>query len=187
MDNNIMEKYSKQLYDKHTIYVKTNKAQEISEKYKCFGWNLSDQVANRKYEDLVDLTFTRPHKVSNKDELQLLQVYMEERFNNLARSERNKNAKSTIFGLCYGMIALIIAILGTLICLEIIPFYRFAVGIPLIVFAFAMFISEGIVLPRIVKSENNEFKLEHSRLENELQQICSKAQKLLNGDNYEQK
>ena len=112
---------------------------------------------------------------------------MEERFNNIARNEKNKNRKSTIFGLCYGFVAITIMLLGILIALDVIPLYRYFVGIPLVVFSICMIIIELIILPKILKSENIEFQLKRSALEQELSSICNKASTLIRGKSNEKK
>ena len=68
-------------YDELRLYVKKTKKDEIVNHYKVFGWNLVSINENKRYEDIVDLEFKRPHKIKEKDELQLLQVYMEENVN----------------------------------------------------------------------------------------------------------
>ena len=55
-------------YDSLKLYVKKNKSKEIIEHYKLFGWELAEEFENKKYEDILDLTFCRAHKIENKDE-----------------------------------------------------------------------------------------------------------------------
>ena len=69
-----MQQIDYENYDTLNLYVKKIKAEEIKERYKNFGWILFNEQENATYEDILDLTFTRPHKIENKDELQLMQV-----------------------------------------------------------------------------------------------------------------
>ena len=129
-------------YDSLKLYVKKNKSKEIIEHYKLFGWEVLEEFENKKYEDILDLTFCRPHKIKNKDELQLLQVYMEERLNEQAKIEKHKHSKTTSIGLCLGVIGVGLITLGLLACLKVIMFVSLIGGILLAVsgsiFAFAV-------------------------------------------------
>ena len=52
-------------FDKLSLYVKKYKAEEIIKHYKNFNWKLVSESENKKYEDIVDLTFIRKHKIEN--------------------------------------------------------------------------------------------------------------------------
>ena len=97
-------------YDNLTLYVKKNKVEEIVQHYEIFGWQLVKSVENDRYEDLVDLTFVRPHKIENKDDLQLYQVFMEEKLNEAAKAQRRRHIWSTLFAFNASLIGFVLII-----------------------------------------------------------------------------
>ena len=110
-------------YDTLTLYVKKNKSTGIIKHYKIFGWELVEEADNNMYADLVDLTFIRSHKIKNKDELQLQQVYMEETLNKLGKLDKFKHAKSASVGLSVGTIILAFIVFAVIINIK--PYYYF--------------------------------------------------------------
>ena len=177
MKNNYKE------YDRITLLVKHNLSKEIIEYYKILGWELEKEDENKRYQDIVDLTLIRPHKIENKDELQLLQVYMEERINKLSRLERHKHSFSTSYGLFFGIIGLILATFGVLFILNILPTFKLVGGIVFCGIGGLMMLSCAIFIPRIFKKEKIKFEKNHTMLTNELKEIFVKASKLTGGSN----
>ena len=165
-------------YDSLTIYVKHQKKDEIIEYYKILGYTLCEVQENKRYEDIVDLTFTRPHKIENKDELQLLQVYMEEKLNEMAKLEKHKNSKTTIFGLCFGSFAILFLILGILGVFNIINFLNLPWCIAFICLGCLCLILELFMLPKIHKKEKIDFIKNHRQNEELLNDIIQKVKKL---------
>jgi len=93
--------------EKDTIYVAVKKqAKEYLIKYyAAFGWQLVEQKDDERYEDTDQLIFERPHFIENKDELHLLQAKLEIAMNRTGKYERSKTSRTTIFGLCLGLLA----------------------------------------------------------------------------------
>ena len=85
-----------QNFDYLDIIVKKKSEQEISNAYSAFLWNKIYKKEDRRYNDVVHLSFRRPHKINNKDSLQLLEVYYESALNNRADLEIKKHSKSKI-------------------------------------------------------------------------------------------
>lgn len=165
-------------FDTLTLYVKRNKVEDIIEHYKVFGWELSEQSENAKYEDIVDLTFTRPHKIENKDEIQLRQVYMEEHLNELGKLERHKHAKTTAIGLCVGVLSLILLALGVWECISnYLTLGLVTIGLGLIILTL-----ELIFLPKLYKREIRTYDKKKTELENQVDEICEKVKTLLGGE-----
>ena len=44
-------------------HTKKSMATGVTESYACLGWILNEETENSVYEDIVDLTFVRPHKI----------------------------------------------------------------------------------------------------------------------------
>ncbi len=169
-------------FDKLTIYVKKVKAGEIINNYKCFGWHLTLEEENSKYEDIVNLTFERKHKIKNKDELQLMQIYMEDKLNSLGKLERNKNPKTKTFGLTFGVLGLLFIIIGISFATKMIIGLTFFQSIALLIIGIMSLTATIIVLPKLNKSEMISFEKNSTSLKTEIQEICSQASKLFGGD-----
>lgn len=164
------------------LYVKKEKSQEIVRRYRIFGWQLEKASENNLYEDLVDLTFSRPHNIPNKDELQLVQVYMEEKVNEIAKEEHHKHSKSIALGLSCGVLGLVLIALGLLFCFNILPLGLVA-GILFSSFGCALWILGGIFIPMLVRRERKMFEKSHSIKLRELEEICEHARSLSGGAN----
>jgi len=172
-------------FDTLTIYVKKSKAVEIIENYKSFGWYLELEKENSSYEDIVDITFKRKHKIKNKDELQLMQIYMEDKLNSLGKLERNKTPKTTAFGLFFGIIGITLIIIGILFATKVFYGISLFVNIFLLVIGALFLIITISILPKLNKSEMISFEKNSSLLKTEIQDICSQASKLFGGDKDE--
>ena len=172
-------------FDTLTLYVKKLKAVEIIESYKTFGWELVEECENKRYEDIVDLTFNRPHKIKNKDELQLLQIYMENNLNAKAKLEKNKHQKSTSFGLIFGVLGLILMLNGFLHIFGVLEGFKLIGGIVIASIGFMFLITTLIVIPKLLNKEHSYFKEKHALYEHEIDEICKKATSLLGGENNE--
>ena len=172
-------------YDNLTLYVKKNKLKEIIQHYEIFGWELVEQKENGRYEDIVDLTFTRPHKIKHKDELQLQQVYMEEKLNELGKCERYKHSKTTSFGLCFGLITIAIIVLGVLISLSVKSIEGLICGIVIVVMGFLLIGFEFVMLRKIYQYENELYEQRSEELERQIVKISKRVTELTGGE-YEQ-
>lgn len=162
-------------YDTLTLYAKKNKVEEVVENYKIFGWELVNETENDRYEDILDLSFVRPHKIKNKDELQLRQVYMEDRLNSLGKLEKHKNSKTTAFGLCLGTIFLALIVCGLYL---IISSSSLAWGIVLTAVGVILLIFELIFLPKLHKKEKLDYETKTLGLKQELKEILDSAKQL---------
>lgn len=169
------------------LYVKTNKADDLKKSYSYFGYTLTNESPNSKYEDIVDLEFERPHKIPNKDELQLLQVYMEENVNKLAKTEKNKHSKSTSFGLCFGICCLAFILLGAYLVLKVSTLLGLIFGVVSIILGIAVGIVTTIVTIEILKKEKVSFEETQKQLTSNTSEICAKAKKLVGGQNAKNK
>lgn len=171
-------------FDTLKLFVKKDKYEEIVSNYKTFGWELAEKKENNKYEDIFDLTFERPHKIENKDELQLMQVYMEEKLNNLAKLERNKHPKTTSYGLIFGTFGLLFLLNGLLHIFNITPSIGLVGGIVMASFGLIFLISTAIVIPKLFKKENVYFETKSNQYKFEIVEICKKASSLSGGKQW---
>lgn len=83
-----------QNYDYLDIIVKKDSADEIALWYGRLLWSEYQRKEDKLYNDIVHVSFSRPHKIPNKDRLQLLQVYYENILNEKAYKSKDKHAKS---------------------------------------------------------------------------------------------
>ncbi len=167
-----MEKKDYHNNDSLKLFVKKEKAQDIIDKYQLLKWQLVTQKENNRYEDIVDLEFTRPHKVANKDKLQLLQVYMEEELNSFAKLESKKHSKSTIAGLIVGLFGLALMTLGVLINFGYSTVTSFVFSLIFFIIGSAFIGAEIFFLPKIVRTEKQTFLENKTQHKQRLQQIC---------------
>lgn len=171
-------------YDNLTLYVKKTKAEDVVKHYHKFGWELVSNEENKRYEDIVDLAFKRPHKIEEKDELQLLQVYMEENLNKTAKLERNKYSKTTAFALFFGVIGLTLFVLSVLNAVKVLNWYGLVTLIILGSVGLVFLIITAIFTPMLFKKDKINFNLQKNNLSEELSIICKKAS-ILTGGKYE--
>lgn len=169
-------------YDSLSLYVKTEKRDEIIEHYKLFKWELFKEVLNSKYEDIVDLTFIRPHKIENKDELQLLQVYMEERINGISKLEKNKHSIATAFGLGFGVGGLVLISLALIFYYNLLGSLKLWLSITFGVVGFIFVVLFAVVLPWVIKKEKEKFSVNFQKQTEALSDICEKAKVLVGGE-----
>ena len=168
-------------FDSINVYVKGTLTEEIIESYKLLGWQLTEENENKKYEDIVDLTFIRPHNIENKDELQLTQVFMEEKINRLSKIKRHKHSFSFSLGLSYAVFGFALLCLGILSVLNVIKDLGVTFGAILLSLGGILLVFGGILIPKIFKKEKVKYEKERSQLEKELHEICQKATTLTGG------
>ena len=81
-------------FDYIDLTVKRKNAQEVKDFYGVFLWQEISRKEDRQYHDILHLSFKRPHKIDNKDRLQLLQVRYESELNKRAILDGKKYSKS---------------------------------------------------------------------------------------------
>ncbi len=109
-------------YDQINLTVKRQNAEEVILSYGAFLWEKIEEKEDKQYHDILHLSFIRPHKIPNKDRLQLLQVHYEQLINERAVVENKKHAKSQAlfatvgafgFSAILGIIALVFYLTST--------------------------------------------------------------------------
>ena len=172
--------------DKITIFAQRDKFQEIIEYYKIFKWELVSNNNAKNSSELVELTFLRPHKIKNKDKLQLYQVQMEEYLNNIGRLENSKNTKSTTLGLILGLIFAIPIVLGILMLCNVIHTPTFVSIFLISIGAILTGINFALIFRLNIK-EDKIFNNKKRKLNQELKHICNKVKILLEETNDKEK
>lgn len=160
-------------YDILNIYTKKEKTDDIIKCYESFKWELIHNDKNEKYSDANALTFIRPHKIKNKDNLQYNQIEMENILNDIGKCENHKHSKSTIWGLCLSLpIAILIALFIGLYFQNKISIT--ATSISLIVLIILAIIS-SIIIAKVFQKEDIDFEIRDKYLHDRLIKICKKV------------
>lgn len=172
-------------YDRLFVAVKLNKLGEVERCYRALGWECVDSRDDLVHRGRVHLTYRRPHRVENKDGLQLLQVYMESAMNDEGRLERRLMPRTTAVGVIFLAVALAFAIAG--ICLVLLDYFNdkplyYTAGIIFLMCAAATVVLGVIVTLTVFFKERDgrREKLERARTEifaalNEAEKICKVA------------
>lgn len=165
--------------DKLTICVKKQKVEDVIKSYEVFGWKVSQQVENSRYDDIVDVSFLRPHYIDNKDELQLQQVYMEKVLNSIGKIEKMANAKTTLFGLVTGLLSVGVIAIGIMLIVQNILAWGIVLaslgGIAIVVF--------GMCCVKMHIRETYSNNLRKEELTSQLNDILKYVSKLIGGGN----
>ncbi|MGN0818066.1 MAG: hypothetical protein ACI4L9_03760 [Candidatus Coproplasma sp.] len=83
-------------YDYLTVSVKSAQLENILECYYALGWREVKREDDRDYYDMKYIALRRPHKIPNKDRLQLLQVRMETGVNTISSVHARRHQKSGV-------------------------------------------------------------------------------------------
>ncbi|MDE7440330.1 MAG: hypothetical protein K2N23_07480 [Clostridia bacterium] len=167
------------LFENDTITVtgKKQASEHIIGRYENFGWQLTEKKEDKRYDDTVHMTFTRPHSIENKDKLQLLQVRLEIAYNNTGKLAQKIGSQATLIASLFALVAIAFIAGGVYLILTrgLLPIIFGAVACA----GGAFFATVGGVLAaRVYKKD----KQKYTRLiENEVQKIedlCAQAKQL---------
>lgn len=173
-------------YDRLDIYAKKEKVEGITKCYESFSWELKEKHENNKYADTIELTFIRPHKIANKDDLLYSQIEMENALNALGKLSRNKHAICTMVGLALGILSVGILAMGIYCLLSIVGtlgWVLFGMGIGI---GIGLGIFSWLYSKKIYNDEEKKYKIQRKKLENTIENICKLA-KTTAGENYADK
>lgn len=175
-------------YDFLTVYVKSNAVNKIISYYKLFRWELKNQERNKKFKNVENLTFFRPHKIENKDELQILQVDMEFEISKIERNDKYKYSKSTCVGLSIGFAGLLLFIIG----LSLIISENSSVGIIILgaiigIVGVVLFALASYTATKMQRKERIKFIRGKRESRNNILHICEEAYKLMENLNGKSK
>lgn len=167
-------------YDQINLTVKKQNADEVILSYGNFLWDLTSKKEDKLYHDILHLSFSRLHKIPNKDRLQLLQIKYEQSINDRVVMERSAHDKSRatfsiVIALCmcalFGILLLAFDIRGSLYVIG-------GIFTVIVILAFAVFLF--IKARKISVKESENLKLKNQNIEVDIQNILSEA-KLIAG------
>lgn len=179
-ENNMKIDYNK--FDKLSIYVKKEKRDEIVSFYSLLKWELVLETSNFIYDDTLDLTFIRLHCIKNKDELQLLQVYLEDKINNIVKLEKNKFLHCTTLGFLLGSLSVFLMSIALICYINLNQKVGAILGGVLGILGVSIVILLLVLLPKIIKKDKHNFKTKKDDLNKQIQQICEKIKLLTQED-----
>lgn len=104
--------YDYKNFDYISAAVDKNGAAELSARYAALGWECAESKEDRIYRNLLHVTLRRPHSIAHKDELQLLQVYLESALNKIGKINAYPCPKTLFFGLFFGLVSLALIVTG---------------------------------------------------------------------------
>lgn len=168
-------------YDYLNVVVKKDKIDDIIEKYESFGWVKIETKQHPQYENLIDVEFSRPHKIKHKDALQFLQVNMEVNVINQGRIEKTKHSKSLIMSITLCIISLACFVNSVLAWLYMRPLNKIIVGSLFVVAGLACLILVPILLRKLLKKENLQYEEKSKEYTSTINDIINKAKSYLEG------
>lgn len=159
-------------YDRIDVYAKKERVDIIIKCYQAFYWELYEQCDNPLYADTDNLTFIRPHKIENKDELQYSQIEMENTLNSIGKLEKYKHSKSTVLGLCFGLLSALLLAMAIVFSVNN-PLH---LGVVLCILSWTAFTTcataTAIITTKKFAWENKFFEIKNEELKQKLFEIC---------------
>ena len=147
-------------FDYLHLTVKREKLDDVLSHYRALRWDDYEQKEDKIYGNIVHISMRRPHKIENKDKLQLMQVYLEQAWNTIGNAENNSHPKTLIFGLTTELIATALLMAGIYLFL-LISFTWGIVFMAVGAAAFVICIAFTVILYRRESKELNK-KLERA-------------------------
>lgn len=157
-------------YDHINIRVRVQLSQKIKEYYQNFGWIFEAEEEDKKYSDVVNISFTRPHFIKNKDYLQLLQVRLENMLNKIDEYKTKQYSRALVWGLIFGFLSLFIVATGVLLSIFLPSFIYVICSIVLCSLGIGTSIFAIIKTKKVVKSDREKYK----KLQESANQIIQK-------------
>lgn len=154
-------------YDRLFVTVKLNKLDELEECYRALGWECVDSRDDSVYRGRVHLVYRRPHRIENKDKLQLLQVYLESALNDEGRLESRAMPLTAATGIITGFVTLALVALGLCLMYLLDNPVIYTAGIIFLTCSANMFLLAVTVTLKVFFGENKrrKTKLLHARAE----------------------
>ena len=171
-------------FDYVDLTVKRKNIDELTKSYSSFLWQEVSRKEDRRYHDILHVSFRRPHKIKNKDRLQLLQVKYEAQLNKRALLDSKKYSKSQA-------ISLTLAVLGACAVIGALSLFYYGktvyetVGGGLIsAGTLAMVITSVLFIRKLRRKERAVCAFKTEKINQSISGVLSEA-RLLTENNYE--
>lgn len=175
------DSYDYRIHDRIEIAVKRGELQRLLGYYELFGWRELERRDGAHLGSVVHVELLRPHKIPNKDKLQLLQVKMEATVNSMAIAKRNKHLSSLFAGLGLSLCAIALIALGLPLAFAGRP----ALGIPLFSLGAALSFAAPLVVRRLLLREERRYSARYKAGVSEILRTLNAAVKLRGQDSDE--
>ncbi|MGN0814741.1 MAG: pilin [Candidatus Coproplasma sp.] len=169
-------------YDYLTISVKSAQLKRILDCYYSLGWSEVKCVDDREYYDMKYITLRRPHKIPNKDRLQLLQVRMETSVNTISSVNARKHQRSGITFAVMQILALCLLAVGLWLILGVNVEYADWAGIVSCAAACVFFVISTVIILVARKPEERAAAKKVSDMLNLLYRLITEARSLAGVD-----
>ena len=161
-------------FDKLEITAKTIKEKEVIRDYALFGWEEIERKYDKRILDLTHVTFIRPHKIANKDKLQLLQIYYENYMNEIYVCEKNKSKTSFAYIVSNLFLGAILLAIGVFVLLETTFFMR-VLGALFLSVSFVLLVCALLRIKKLKDMEKEKFKQKYSYLKDKMESVLNDA------------
>lgn len=169
-------------YDFLNVTVRRDKARELVRYYRTFGWEKTSASVRGSYESMLDMSFRRPHKIENKDELQLLQVYLETALNTVGRLERIPRPRTLAFNLIFSLFNAALIIAGLCIALISSSFSCIVAGWILTALGCVLIVPVVYCTVKLYHIEGMAVRARLKAADHEIEEICAEAQRITSGN-----
>lgn len=177
----MLGKFDYHNFDRLEITAKTAKEKDLVSHYALFGWQETARKEDKRFFDIAHITFIRPHKIKNKDRLQLLQIYYESYMNQLYRCEKTAYTGSVAFLTSALLTALILASIGIIFIFSVPLALRIFGGV--LCLLSAIFIGGSCYKTALMrKKEKGKFNKKYDTLKKNIDEVLCVAKMLLTED-----
>lgn len=168
------------IFEEDTIQIKSKKAaaEHIIKRYGDFGWKLIEDRDDDLYFDVKHLTFTRPHFIGNRDDLQLLQVRLEIAYNNMGKFSHKKNVRASLFGSFFALLSLGLVAGGVCLLLLLKGLLPIIFGSVMCAAGVAAGIFCGLFTDRIYKKDKVKYACLIEKEVQRIEELCKRARAL---------
>ncbi|MBD5585547.1 MAG: hypothetical protein HDQ88_10730 [Clostridia bacterium] len=169
-------------FDELTVTVKSDRAEEITAYYSSLGWKKAEEAESKRFFNEINLTFHRPHGIENKDDLQLLQVYLDNGLNGLAKLNASPYPLTLSLGITFGLIFSALVAFG--VCLAVlVGGIWLAGGISIACIGGVSLVVYGFTMRKLFLKERERSKIKRAELERTISAVISEGERLRGGAN----
>lgn len=169
-------------YDSISLVLKKEALDNMLSYYTELGWSEYERHEDSRYFDIIHVRLVRPHKIANKDKLQLLQVKLEAAVNRLGHDRRHKHSRSVIFGLTALVISLMFLGVGVPFIIFSEGIWQLSLGIGLALFGLLIPVLSIRPLLSMIRKERDEFGKKYKKSSAEIIRIIECARRQRRGE-----
>lgn len=166
-------------YDNLNVAVRRDKVHDLMRYYRALGW---ENTAVREYGSsgrLLDMSFRRPHFIAQRDQLQLLQVYLETALNTEGWLERMPRPKTFFFCLFGGLLSLALIAAGLSFVFLAQTLRPFVFGWVLFGMGAAFALTDALFTVQFYRLEGVVVAKRWKEAKEEIERVCAEAERIL--------